>query len=486
MSNSCTKDFLNKEPLGVPSSQILYNSPAGATMLINAVYAFTRDNTQLQYPWFATQVCASDDADPGSTTVDGGATRIKPMHEYTYFSTQADVLNFWGGAYLLIARANLVINEVPAITFTDEALKARMIGEAKFFRAKAYFNLVRGYGGVPIVTKVPKTPEEAAIVEPRSTVADVYALITQDLTDAIAVLPLKNAYAASEKGRVTKGTAQTLLAQVYLHQGNYTSCLSECLNVINSLQYSLCPVYGDNWNSTKENGVESIFEVQYIARTEQDLTNNWVQYQGVRGYTGWGYVSPSAELANSWDVTDPRRDRTIFFKGEFWPGTTSGTVTWEAGTSPRANEKSMLPKPWAAGVTESNQPVNKVEMRYADVLLMAAECYNEANDPTNALLYLEMIRSRARAGLAVLPKVTETNKTLLRHIIWNERRWELAMEGYRMMDIRRYDKLEPGFAKALFTSNGKTAYTVGKHELFPIPQVEIDFASGVLTQNPGW
>jgi hypothetical protein len=485
---SCSEDFLTKEPLGIPSSAILYTTEDGAQKLLNATYAACRTWDQLGFGWFVTMEVGADDTEPGSNPSDGSVPRMQMVSDFTYLTSQTDLLEFWSGTYTLIARANMVINNAPDIEFEDEALKSRIIAEAKFLRARAYFNLVKSWGGVPIMTEVPASPEEAEIPTPRSTAEEVYDLIMEDLTEAIAILPLKSEYPASEMGRATKGAAQTLLAQVYLHQLDYSSCLTECLNVINSEEYSLFPYYGDNWDyfdHSKRNGVESIFEIQEIARTERDVTNHWIYWAGIRAFSGYGFFSPTEDLADSYEPGDPRRDVTIFFEGESYPGIDTKPVFPE-NCDPRANQKSMYPMPWVGAISWNNAPVNKIEMRYADVLLMAAECYNETGDPANALYYLELVRARAREGQDILPEITETEKVALRHIIWNERRWELALEGYRFTDVRRYDKVEPGFADALYDAAGKPNYTVGKHELHPIPQVEMDYAAGVLTQNPGW
>lgn len=484
---SCKKSFLDKKPLGQPSSDILYNTEDGIKLLLNAAYAETRDFGQTGFGWFVTKELGSDDTEPGSNAGDGSVPRMRDFSNFKYFTTMDDLASFWTTGYNLIARANLVIQYAPLVKFKDTALQKRLVGEARFLRAEVYFNLVRGWGGVPIIKQVAANPTEASKVVARSSQADVYAFIIQDLKDAIQVLPLKKQYPVSELGRVTKGAAQTLLAQVYLFQNNYNDCLTQAMNLINSGQYSLYPLYYEVSNVNYENGAESIYEIQMIYRAEKDMPNAWQQWQGVRGSgSGWGFFSPSETLANFYETGDPRREYTIYFQGEPWPFSGERNIHWEAGTDPRANQKTMLPRPFPVGFP-AQSPLNRVVLRYADVLLMAAECNNELGNTTEALKYLEMIRKRAREGKNVLPQITETDKIKLRHLIWNERRAELALEGYRAFDIRRYDKIEPGFAKALYDAIGKTSYTVGKHELYPIPQIEMDFdKSGVLTQNPGW
>lgn len=476
---------LNKQPLGEPSSSILYTTEGGIHKLLNGAYAQTRSFGLSAFGRFVAKEVGSDDTNPGSTPADGSVPRMEQVNNFTYLPSQGDLSAYYRNNYTLIARANLVINNAPNVDM-DPGLQARYIGEAKFLRALAYFDLVRGWGGVPVYTEVPSDPEEAAQVKPRASKEQVYELIVSDLEDAISGLPLKSEYTSSDIGRATKGAARTMIAQAYLFQQDYTNALNYAMDVINSNEYSLLDTYNQNWSVDYQNGAESIFEIQFITRDERDITNEWNKWQGVRGNVGWGFFSPSEDLANAYENGDPRRDYSIFFEGEAWPGTSDEVPTFASGADPRANQKSLLPKPWPVGYP-GNSPVNLLVMRYADVLLMAAEANNELGNTGEALRYLEMIRARAREGNpAILPEITTTNQVQLRHEIWNERRIELALEGYRYYDIMRYNEVEPGFAKDLFDSIGKTSFDPGKHTLFPIPQTEIDFSGGQLEQNPGW
>lgn len=474
---------LDKQPLGVPSSAILFETEEGIHMALNGAYAYTRNSGFNAFGQFVAREVGSDDANPGSSPADGSVARMEQVSNFTYLTTQADLLTYYSHNYTLIARANLVINHAPNVEM-NAALQSRYIGEARFLRAFSYFNLVKGWGGVSIITEIPEDPQEASQIKPRSSEAEVYNLIIEDLEYAIENLPEKSEYEASELGRATKGAARTMLAQVYLHQLDYANTLKYAMEVINSNEYSLNPEYSHNFIPEYQNGVESIWEIQFIERDERDVSNQWSHWQGIRGYIGWGFNSPSEDLVNHYEENDPRMHATIFFEGDTWPGTDEVPV-FAAGTDPRANRKSMLAKPWPVGYP-SNSPVNKVELRYADVLLMAAESNNELGNTADALNYLEMIRARARGDQDILPEITTTDKIELRHAIWDERRSELAMEGYRYFDILRYNKVEPGFAENLFHSLGKTNFDPAKHILFPIPQSEYDFSEGTLDQNPKW
>ncbi|WP_372636780.1 RagB/SusD family nutrient uptake outer membrane protein [Fodinibius sp.] len=476
---------LNKEPLGEPSSSTLYTTEEGIHKLLNGAYAQTRSFGLSGFGRFVAKEVGSDDTNPGSTPADGSVPRMEQVNNFTYLTSQGDLSSYYDNNYTLVARANLVINNAPDVEM-DSGLQSRYIGEARFLRAFAYFNLVRGWGGVPIYEEVPGDPEEASQVKPRASEGEVYQLIISDLESAVEDLPLKSEYASSDLGRATKGAARTMLAQAYLFQQDYDNALSYATDVIDSGEYNLLDTYDQNWSVEHQNGAESIFEVQFITRDEQDISNEWNKWQGVRGNIGWGFFSPSEDLASAYEDGDPRRDYTIFFEGEAWPGAPEEVPSFAEGADPRANQKTLLPKPWPVGYP-SNSPVNMMVMRYADVLLMAAEAHNELGNTGEALMYLEMIRARAREGdPSVLPEVTVASREELRHEIWQERRYELALEGYRYYDIMRYNEVEPGYAKELFDALGKTDFDPNKHTLFPIPQNEIDFSGGQLDQNPGW
>ncbi|OIQ67928.1 SusD family protein [mine drainage metagenome] len=206
--------------------------------------------------------------------------------------------------------------------------------------------------------------------------------------------------------------------------------------------------------------------------------SQYSQVQGVRGSTGggWGFNVPSATLAAAYETGDPRRDATIIFRGETTP---EGDVIPASGDNPMYNQKSYVPfSLYVSGFNEGCQQ-DKIVLRYADVLLMNAEANNELGNAAAALIPLEMVRARARAGnAAILPKITTTDQGALRTAIYNERHVELAMEFDRYFDVIRQ-----GRGTAVFGSRG---WKAGKNEVWPIPQNEIDLSAGTLTQNAGY
>lgn len=211
---------------------------------------------------------------------------------------------------------------------------------------------------------------------------------------------------------------------------------------------------------------------------EEDNTFNMVQ--GVRGSPnlGWGFNNPSDDLVRSYEPGDPRRDATVLYVGEVLPDG-SGVVE----DNPSMDNERYNQKAWVESHPglQDNGPGNIRLLRYADVLLIAAESINELNNPTEALKYLNQVRQRARGTRStVLPDVVFSDKLTLRERIWKERRIELAMEQQRWFDLVR-----TGQAEKIMKNVGKN-FIKGKHELFPIPQTEIDLSEGKMTQNPGY
>jgi hypothetical protein len=310
-------------------------------------------------------------------------------------------------------------------------------------------------------------------------VADVYNLIEQDLTDAIAVLPEKSQYATADLGRVTKGAARGLLARAYLAQGDFVNTEKYALEVINSGQYALLANYAQIFRIAGEHSSESVFEISSTTGTLNSSQYN--QVQGVRGTPnlGWGFNRPSDNLVSSFEQADPRRDATILYPGEVLPDGSAIIQDNPDIVNERYNQKAWVPLAPSGDNFEGQGNLRLI--RYADVLLMAAEALNENGNPTQALVYLNMVRARARGtSMTILPNVTTTDKNALRTRIWNERRSELAMEQQRWFDL-----LRQGRAASVMQAVGKN-FVIGKHELFPIPQVEIDLSSGNLQQNPGY
>lgn len=484
---ACSDEFLNEEPLGTPSSATLFADEAGAIRATNGIYAHLRNWDVVGFPFFGIKELPSDDADVGSSPGDGSFPRLELINTFTYDPNTGELNGYWVGTYRGINRCNQVIDNIPDIDM-DENLKARLIGEARFLRAFYYFDLVRAFGEVPLIRNAYTDPETARNGVAKSSEDEIYAFIIEDLNAAITALPLKDEYPASELGRATKGAAQGMLAKVYLFRQNYENALSNAQAVIQSGQYSLYPDYRNMFLPDQENGSGSLFEAQIIDREDQAISNEYTKWQGVRGQFGWGFNAPSEDLSNAYEEGDPRRTATIFYSGDTLEGASGPYyLPVSEGAMPRANKKTMIPvNMWPAGYP-GNSPTNYIILRYADILLIYAEAANELGQSTEALMYLNMVRERARGDNSdVLPDITTMDKAELREIIWHERRVELAMEGQRFFDVIRQDKVQPGRATAIFHNTGKTDFDVNMHATFPIPQQQIDVSAGALTQDDNW
>lgn len=472
VTSSCSDDFLEKKPLGQLTSDNFFETEDHAVWATNAIYAHLRDWQVHVFSYIGATDIISDDSDKGSTPSD--ATFLLEIDNFTFDPGNITFSGLWPGYYQGVYRANIAIENIPNIEM-DEDLKERLIGECKFLRAYFYFNLVRWFGDVPLITK---TLDQSEFTQSRNPISEVYTQIIQDFSDAADALPAT--YPAQDRGRATSGAAQSFLAKVYLTLGDFDQASTFALEVINSNQYDLFPSYQQLFTEEGENSEESIFEIQTAAFETGGGGSQYNEVQGVRGTPnlGWGFNRPSDDLVASYESGDPRREATILNVGEVLP---DGSAIVE--DNPNIFNERYNQKAWVANHPggNGNGPGNIRILRFADVLLMAAEALNEGNQPEEALTHLNRVRQRARGqSNFILRDIEETNKDALREIIWRERRSELAMEQQRWFDL-----LRQGRAAEVMKGVGKN-FVEGKHELFPIPQNEIDISGGSLTQNPGY
>jgi hypothetical protein len=466
--NSC-EDDLNVKPNNVLTELDFLNNPDNAVQLVNGVYNKQLDYDMYSFSWIGMTSITSDDADKGSTLSDTGSDKNK-MDNLTFVATDISFKDVWNARYGAIYRANNALFYLEQLTI-NATLKNRLIGEVKFLRALSYFDLVRCFGGVPLVTSkidINDTETINNVVFVRKSKAETYLQIETDLIDAINRLPLKGQYLGADLGRASKGAAQALLAKVYLYQEKWQLASDMSSNVMSSGQYSLLTNYADVWREVGENKSESIYEVQAT------LTKGLVGYtdvQGPRGTPdlGWGFNTPSIQLATSYPTGDVRKNATILFvPSTLWDGFIA-PLTWN---NPRYNYKayqSSIAELWNGykGETAKNLRI----LKYSDLLLIHAEAAFKLGNTSDALTQINTIRSRA--GLPSLTSLTIDE-------LYNERRWEMAMEHDRWFDIIRTGK-----ARAAMLAVGKN-FIVGTHEIFPIPSDQITASGGRLTQNPGY
>lgn len=478
LASACEKEFLDRAPKGQLTFDTFFETEDHAVWATNAIYENFRSWEMCAFPWIGITDIISDDADKGSTEND--ALYILELDNFTFDATNSAFSGAWTGHYQTISRANLAIENIPGIDM-DEERRGRLVGEAKFLRAYAYFRLVQWFGELPIITR--PLSEDEYFTQERRPVAEVYNLIEQDLLDAIGALPEKSEYASTDLGRATKGAARGILAKLYMLKKDYANAEKYCLEVINSNEYSLLPRYADNFLPVGEQGAESVFEISAVAIQAAVAGPGATPYnmiQGVRGIPnlGWGFNRPSDDLVAAYEAGDPRRQATIIYVGEVLPDGLTIVQDNPEILNERYNQKAWVP---AHAGLQDNGPGNLRLLRYADILLLAAEAINENGKPADALPYLNQVRRRARgSNNFILPDITTTDQNELREIIYHERRIELAMEQNRWFDLLRW-----GRAEQVMTAVGKN-FVANKHELLPLPQSEIDLSGGLLQQNKGY
>ena len=497
--SACSEDFLDKKPLGKLSQEVFFSEEEGVEGGINAIYTMLRSWDLVGFSWFGICELPSDNSNTGSHPGDGSFARVNTFNMFTYDATTSEQNGWWTGNYKGIAYSNLVIDNINVLK--DEAAKTKGLAQARFFRAFFYFNLVQAFGDVPKIMNVITDPTQYAL--PRSPEDEIYnEIIIPDLTYAAENLPTRSEWGAANLGRMTKGTAQGLLAKVYLFRQDYANAKKYAGDAINGGEYSLHTDYRDLFAPTLEAmySPEVMMSGQFWwgAETGRNINSEFVKWQGVRSTNaknfGWAFGAPSKELNDAYETGDPRKAATIFYSGETVDG--HGQVLLDMVNAPMAYKKRIWPKSYWNTGAYGKMSCNLAFLRYADVLLIYAEASNELGNTDDALAKLEMVRKRARgnveyvAGTNPLPKITERDKAALRLLIWKERRIELATEGHRFFDIIRADKVVPGYAntalKTFVNGAGETVTTnfdITKHSRFQIPQTQIDLTFGALTQN---
>jgi hypothetical protein len=462
-TSSCSK-FLEVAPQGQPLATQFFQNQTDANYAVASCYAKLREYNLVAFNWFSVAVFPSDDVDKGSVPGDGDY--LNDYVNFRFTATAGGPEGHWLGQYQQINLCNQVIYNVPNINM-DANLRARYVAETQFLRALAYFNLVRAFGGVPLQTKPAETPDE--LNPTRATREEVYSLIINDLTAAASVLP--PSYGNNDLGRATKGAALTLLAKVQLYQKNYAASLAASDQVLN-LGYSLVPDFYKMFRIEGENGPESIFEVQCTTLPGNcDASNSyWALSQSPRPQFGWGFCTPTADLANAFEAGDLRKQGTILFRGTVTPAGDSISLQ---NSNERYNMKAYVPNA-VTKVCLYGADQNIRILRYAEALLLNAEAANELGQTTKALASVNQVRTRA--GLTALSGLSQD---AMRQSIWKERRVELALEyGDRFFDLVRQ-----GRAATVLKNRG---FVTGKNEVFPIPLSQIQLSGGKLTQNPGY
>jgi len=528
--SGCTDDFLTQDVKGTQVLDNYFNNEQECLAQVYGCYqtlAFD-DWWQIYNTYILADMC-TDDGWMNNTTQ--GQDGYNDLVLYQGKTTSGTLANFWQYRYKGIHYCNTVLEYVPKVTSVSQEKKNRMIAEAKFLRAYQYFELVKNFGGVPLVISM-ATPEDAKNIR-RASLEETYAQIEQDFLESIEALPLRSETIKNgELGRATKGAAMAMLAKVYLYQEKYTEAEQYLDAVINSGEYALLDDFSKVWNMDYNNSEEGVFEIQ----TSGDITYNVGErisvVAGSRDDSGWSWGGPSSDLENAYiaEGDDIRLFCTIIKhnataipnetqmdKFKYIVKNENGEEDTIKGKYPilpskhksgRVNAKLYIPlaKRIEGNYDAPHIALNYRLLRYADVLLMAAEVKNALGKDGEAQQYLNQVRSRVN-----LSDVTFSGQEL-KKAIRNERRLELAFEGNRLYDIRRWtDDNGKKVACNLFGPNGSwviynTQISTDEFEttnliepqdegrdfnenrdlLFPIPNAEVVQSNGMLEQNPGY
>ncbi|PQJ79601.1 RagB/SusD family nutrient uptake outer membrane protein [Polaribacter porphyrae] len=506
-----TDDFLDEPLRGQEQLDDFFSTEEKSLNFVNGIYNKVNGESwwQVTMPRQINEM-ATDDNWSGNTLQP--RPDITGIAAYNVFPGSTYFNSFWESHYIGITRANIALERIPGVNM-DENLKTRLMAESRFLRAFFYFELVRSFGGLPIVTTYTELLEPSISDKVRSPIAEVYELIESDLNSAINDLPLKSQQSAIDLGRVTKGAAQSLLAKVYLTEEKWQSAKDMASEVINSGEYSLETQFENIYKVNHYNGPESIFEINYFTDLNfSEVGNGLPITNGSRGDQGWGWGSPTSDLENAFlsEGDNIRLRSTIIKHGEPVygdPTTTSFDGKPTENKSGRTNRKFYVP------VDERPVPYQRatialpyIHIRLADVILMHAEASYFAGDEGTAKTSLKTIRDRVQLT---------TNMALtgdaLRDAIWKERRLELALEHHRLFDLRRQKINGVPRIALLMGPNGSFVnynvnistdpfettnlgepqdkgkfFDINTHLVWPIPPEEIQLSKGNITQNPGY
>ena len=512
--SSCSKSFLNKLPADQEVEEDFYKTPDDAWQALVAAYSVL-DISGYGNIWLSTEI-TSDDCFGGGGNADNGPRQWDKFQKYTDLNTDA-----WTKYYEGIYRVNTFLQQVGGVEFgTNTALRDRYIGEAYFLRAYFYFDLVRMFENVPLLTQ---PIQGSNYYVPQANPDSVYALISSDLQQAITKLgPSTVTYgniAASDYGRATKWAAEALQGRVFLYYTGYygkttlpggfakADALSAVTDVINNSGYSLVGNYASLWRSSSitagvsfagQNNQEDVFSIQYsslgLGNWSQQNGNRVQVMIGLRGsvpapyYEGWGFGPITPGLLGAFETADSIRKKASFVSvaGEnlpYSPASDQFQYTgyfWKKYTPMSQGNADSL-----GGNFQIDNFDNYAVIRYADVLLMGAEL-SLSSSLSNSQTWYNMVRDRAFAGDITHRKTLTADANGI-NLIMTERRLELALEGQRYWDLLRQGLTVT--AQAINNPTGDAfdiTFPTVTRGLFAIPETQIGLSNGTLKQNPGW
>ncbi len=512
---SCKDDFLNRPTAGVQTEENFFKSPGAAFKTVVKCYQVFND----AYGYEAARVelgnISTDDSNKGGSDAADRPT-VADLSYGRAVSSNPTLQSFWANSYLGIGNCNVGLTNLPINDLLDEngsnlaeSVKDRYLAEMHFLRAYLYFELVKVFGGVPLIDKT--LPVSSSNNLKRATSTEIFNFIISDLEEAATKLPKKNETQTSDRGRATREAAWAMQARVYLYFAKDNSTLFEnardaAKKVIDENSFSLTPNFQDLFLNDGYKTSEPIFSIIKGDDPGLNIYGAFTPvYTSPRGQTGaYGFDQPTQNLVDEFEQGDPRLLFAIIEPGDVFPKA-SGQEVLNFSSYPSTgyhNRKSYL-APLRRGAGWGDDAWTFHPIRYADVLLMYAEALLESNgDKTVVATYINKVRTRASTSSRIdveavsrvrtianipLPSVQATDD--LRQAVRHERRVEFAMEYQRLYDLQRwniYVETMNNYAATPFSNGRGVAFKKGVNELFPIPQAEIDRSGGSTTQNPGY
>ena len=518
----CDQEFLDLTPQDKLNSGDVWKDPNLIELVINEMYQQLPDG--FDRGWYMLS-SATDDSENAYNWVSGQA-----FNRGDYSGSSYPMGGTWDNNYQMIRQANLLFDNIDSAEGIDADVKNRMTGEANFLRAFYYFDLMRHYGGVPLLTKALSLDDDFSIA--RATEAEMVTFIVSDLDAAISLLPAS--YDSSLLGKATSGAAQALKGRVLLYGERWSESAAASKQVMDSGTYSLFSDYHSLFHAANENNEEVIFDKQF---QDPDFGHWSHLFNQSIGYTGgWGATNPTQGLVDAYEMTDglsidesplynpanpyanrdPRLDASVLYDGSIWRGRAvetrlggiegiekNGDATKTGYYSKKLLDESK--ENWGWGQQSGSN--NWIHIRYAEVLLNYAEAQNEAAGP-DATVYAAVDAVRARTGVNMPGLPVGLSQAEMRDKIIHERRIELYKEEHRFFDLRRWGLAETLLSEPIngirIGPNGELSGSDGaggsygifqvetrtflpQHNLAPIPQSEIDkLGTSVLQQNPGY
>ena len=492
---------LKENPVGLLSPESFFTSLNDIQTAVNGAYGHMEHRYFMSREMSMSLMLCSDMVDLNVNVTN--PERVQ-FNDVSLLADNANIAVYWPKCYQIIGAANQAIAGAKAVS-ADDAAKNKIIAQAYFARAFVYFHLVRQFGAIPYLSE-PVTDIQAASSISKTPAAEVYAKIITDLEFAKKWLPNTQV----SRSIPAKSAASAYLAEVYLTMGDYQKAYTEAKEVIsNEATYNvgLEADFQNLFDVTKiDASKEPLFVIDFIGQSDGDQGRDYqASFTGIRadeqyGYGGGFSVSvPSLGVYKAWNGRDYRKavslDTTGLFKGKIEPYT-NFTKFFSAGDNRPHIAKFTRKAGAALNGNGRNTKSNYIMMRYAEVLLIAAEALNETTPGSaEAAGYVNRVRARARAGAAGSPPrsfpadvAAGLGKDAFTTLVLEERKWELAFEFKRWYDIARR-KLADG-PNGVFSASGlegaKPKFQSNRGYLFPLPANELVRNKNLGPQNPGY